>query len=141
MSPNVITLNKLPVFQKLGIQGAGSNGFPSTLVMHLAATATSGAWGTAALRKMCCSDKMAMWNCVGMQGATLLSTLLDGPIYMSSITVGGQAGGLASHGAPARAVCCRMGRQGQEGEGANLQVGRQGGGRPRAWVCARPHTG
>lgn len=35
-----------------------------------------------------CSDKLMRWNIVGIQGA-LLSRLLEEPIYMKSITVGG----------------------------------------------------
>jgi hypothetical protein len=71
----------------------------------------------AASRKMCCSDKLAMWNCVGTQGA-LLSTVLESPVYPSSITIG-SGEGLFSHGALARAVCCRMGLQIQQGHGHN----------------------
>ncbi|UYV67516.1 hypothetical protein LAZ67_5001060 [Cordylochernes scorpioides] len=58
------------------------------------------------LRTMSCSDKIARWNVIGMQGA-LLSLFLD-PIYLSSITLGN----LYHHGHLSRAVCCRLEREG-----------------------------
>ena len=66
---------------------------------------------------MCCSDKMAMWNCVGIQGA-LMSMFLVEPIYLSSMIIGG--GPLYCHRAISRAVCCRMGRQCQSEIGVQL---------------------
>ena len=42
----------------------------------------------ARLHKMCCSDKIARWNVIGIQGALL--SLYIRPVYLSSITIGGQ---------------------------------------------------
>ncbi|XP_077996123.1 double-stranded RNA-specific adenosine deaminase-like [Glandiceps talaboti] len=51
---------------------------------------------------MSCSDKLLMWNIVGIQGS-LLSHFLK-PVYMASITLGNQY----EHGHFCRAVCCRV---------------------------------
>ena len=50
-----------------------------------------------------CSDKILGWNVLGLQGS-LLASLLTAPIYLRSITIGGKS---FSHGAVARALCCR----------------------------------
>ncbi|XP_069796642.1 double-stranded RNA-specific adenosine deaminase [Narcine bancroftii] len=60
------------------------------------------------LRTMSCSDKILRWNVLGLQGA-LLSHFIH-PVYLSTITLGY----LYSHGHLARAVCCRMSRDGDE---------------------------
>jgi hypothetical protein len=52
-----------------------------------------------------CSDKILSWNVLGLQGS-LLATLLTAPVYLRSVTIGGK---VFSHGAVARALCCRAG--------------------------------
>jgi hypothetical protein len=49
-----------------------------------------------------CSDKIARWNCIGLQGS-LLSSLIKEPIYMASLTVGRKFTRCIAQ----RAVCCR----------------------------------
>ncbi|NXP37383.1 DSRAD deaminase, partial [Leiothrix lutea] len=58
------------------------------------------------LRTMSCSDKILRWNILGLQGA-LLSHFLE-PVYLRSVTLGY----LYSQGHLARAICCRMERDG-----------------------------
>jgi hypothetical protein len=54
-------------------------------------------------RVMTCSDKIAVWNAVGIQGA-LLSHILASPLYVDSITVGRKF----SEPHARRALCCRL---------------------------------
>ena len=49
-----------------------------------------------------CSDKICRWNCLGVQGS-LLSSLLDTPIYITSMTVGRKF----TRSIAQRALCCR----------------------------------
>lgn len=55
-----------------------------------------------------CSDKVCRWNCLGLQGS-LLASLLEMPLYMSSITVGRKLTGCICR----RAICCRADGFGQ----------------------------
>ena len=52
-----------------------------------------------------CSDKLARWNCLGLQGAWL-SSLLSSPLYLTTLTVGRKF----SQHTCRRAVCCRLQR-------------------------------
>jgi len=49
-----------------------------------------------------CSDKLCRWNCVGLQGS-FLASLLNKPLYMTSLTVGRKFTSCICR----RAVCCR----------------------------------
>jgi len=49
-----------------------------------------------------CSDKICRWNCLGLQGS-FLASMLNHPLYMSTITVGRKLTGCICR----RAVCCR----------------------------------
>lgn len=50
-----------------------------------------------------CSDKILRWNCLGLQGS-FLSSLLEDPLYISTLTVGRKLSGAVCR----RAVCCRL---------------------------------
>jgi hypothetical protein len=54
-----------------------------------------------------CSDKICRWNYLGIQGS-LLSSLLDSPLYLSTLTVGRKLTECICR----RAVCCRIGVEG-----------------------------
>lgn len=58
---------------------------------------------TGAGSRWTCSDKVARWNVLGMQGA-LLERLLPQPLYLASITIGHKF----SRAHAMRALCCRM---------------------------------
>jgi Adenosine-deaminase (editase) domain len=64
---------------------------------------SSAATGTGMLH--CCSDKMARWNVLGLQGS-LLSAMLDQPLYAATVTVGRKFSAVPCR----RALCCRLGR-------------------------------
>ncbi|KAJ1451700.1 hypothetical protein M885DRAFT_529130 [Pelagophyceae sp. CCMP2097] len=52
-----------------------------------------------------CSDKIATWSCVGVQGARLLGPgLLEGPVYLRSVVVGRKFNARRLR----RAACCRV---------------------------------
>ena len=55
-----------------------------------------------------CSDKVCRWNCLGLQGS-LLASVLETPLYMSSITVGRKLTDCICR----RAICCRADGFGQ----------------------------
>lgn len=57
-----------------------------------------------------CSDKLARWNCLGLQGS-LLMRYLQQPLYMSTLTVGRKF----TEPTCRRAVCCRIGPQATAG--------------------------
>ena len=65
---------------------------PGTALPH---TCTGSRWT--------CSDKMARWNVLGLQGA-LLSHLLPAPLYLTSVIIGHKF----SRAHAMRALCCRM---------------------------------
>ena len=56
-------------------------------------------------RVLTCSDKLATWSCVGLQGA-LLASLLTEPVYLASVTVGRKF----NQAILRRALCCRVHR-------------------------------
>jgi double-stranded RNA-specific adenosine deaminase len=50
-----------------------------------------------------CSDKIAKWNCLGLQGC-LLAQFVNSPIYLETITIGRKFGQPFAE----RALCCRV---------------------------------
>ena len=68
-----------------------------------------------------CSDKIARWNCLGLQGS-LLASVLANPLYMSTLTIGRKLTACICR----RAVCCRAsgfgpGSKGKDGKNHNYE--------------------
>ena len=55
---------------------------------------------------MSCSDKIAKWNTLGIQSALMSHLLINGPIYLETITVGRKFSQIHCE----RALCCRLNR-------------------------------
>ncbi|CAJ1953416.1 unnamed protein product [Cylindrotheca closterium] len=53
----------------------------------------------------CCSDKICLWNCLGIQGS-LLASFLEKPLHINTLTVGRKLTQCICR----RAVCCRLSR-------------------------------
>eukprot|EP01038_Epipyxis_sp_PR26KG_P010706 gene10706-14374_t len=71
---------------------------PSTMIIPTGTADPSSQLGNI----MTCSDKIALWNALGLQG-TFLSEFYQ-PIYLSSITIGRKFGKVYCE----RALCCRL---------------------------------
>ena len=89
-------------FERAERDGSVSVGSPRRSPPHLSVvppgTATTG-------RILTCSDKLAVWSCVGLQGALLLSPgMLAEPAYLASVCVGRKFNAAILK----RALCCRM---------------------------------
>lgn len=95
-----------------------------------AGTATAG-------RLLTCSDKLAVWSCVGMQGGLLLAPgLLTRPVYLASVVVGRKFGQSVLR----RALCCRMhGFRGTRGTGRVPTEGADASGAAGAVAFALSH--
>jgi hypothetical protein len=69
-----------------------------------------------------CSDKICRWNMLGVQGS-LLTSILEAPLYMSTLTVGRKLTECICR----RAVCCRVGAHWEcsstQGHGSSTTTG------------------
>ena len=72
---------------------------------RISAQSVDGLNGGEQLRSHSCSDKIARWNVLGLQGA-LLSRLLKDPLLLTGVVVGD----VFSYGHICRALCCRSAR-------------------------------
>ena len=94
--------------------------------------------GTATVgRLLTCSDKIAVWSCVGVQGGLLLAPgLLTRPAYLASVVVGRKFGQAVLR----RALCCRMrGFRGTRGMGRVPTEGADASGDAGAVAFALSH--
>lgn len=77
--------------------------WPATLSDDWAPPGTTivGFWHKGSIHS--CSDKICRWNYLGLQGS-LLASILEEPLYLSTLTVGRKLSGSVCR----RAICCRL---------------------------------
>lgn len=112
---------------------ASSAGNPESSVAPGVVPAGTATFG----RLLTCSDKIAVWSCVGVQGGLLLAPgLLTRPAYLASVVVGRKFGQAVLR----RALCCRMrGFRGTRGMGRVPTEGADASGDAGAVAFALSH--